>query len=55
MVVKVFIVISLFLIGFIIQVLGFMKLIPLYLSSPILLMILFLLFYNVNSRNRFKW
>ncbi|USK60821.1 hypothetical protein [Peribacillus asahii] len=36
------------------QLLGFMKLMPLYITSPILLFVLFLFLHNMNERKRFK-
>ncbi|WP_199478516.1 hypothetical protein [Peribacillus saganii] len=37
-----------------IQLLGLMELIPLYISSPILFVTLFVIVVLINSRNRFK-
>lgn len=36
------------------QILGFLKLIPLYISSPLLLLVLFIILHSLNNRKRFK-
>ena len=51
---KFFIMLTLLLASLFIQLLGFMKLIPLYISSPILFIVLFIILHNVSTRNRFK-
>ena len=52
--IKFFIMLFLLLVSFFIQLLGFMKLIPLYISSPILFLVLFIILYSVSTQNRFK-
>ena len=37
-----------------IQLLGIMQLIPLYLTSPILFFVFFIILHSLNQRNRFK-
>ncbi|CAH0344492.1 hypothetical protein BCI9360_00747 [Bacillus sp. CECT 9360] len=45
----------LFLAGMLfLQLLGLMKIIPIYISSPLLFFTLFYFFYIFNQRNRFK-
>ncbi|MDQ0217514.1 hypothetical protein [Peribacillus cavernae] len=36
------------------QLLGLMKIIPVYISSPLLFITLFFFLYHFNQRNRFK-
>ena len=42
------------LFSFVFNVLGLMKLLPIYLTSPLLFLALFLIFFYFNNRNRFK-
>lgn len=39
---------------FFLQLMGLMKVVPIYISSPILFITLFIIVYNINERHRFK-
>ncbi|MFI8576650.1 MULTISPECIES: hypothetical protein [Rossellomorea] len=44
----------LILISFFINILGLMRLVPIYITSPILFLSLLLFFHSLGTRNRFK-
>ena len=51
---KLFIFLTLLVASLFIQLLGFLNLIPLYISSPILFIVLFIILYTFSNRNRFR-
>lgn len=51
---KFFVLVTLLLAAMFLQLLGFLKLIPLLISSPILFFILFIILHSLGSRNKFK-
>ncbi|PLT33941.1 hypothetical protein CUU64_12275 [Bacillus sp. V5-8f] len=42
------------MIVFFIQLMGLLRIIPLYISSPVLFLTIFIIVYKLNERNRFK-
>ncbi|MFC7784693.1 MULTISPECIES: hypothetical protein [unclassified Rossellomorea] len=44
----------LILISFFINILGLMRLVPIYITSPILFLSLLLFFHSLGNRNRFR-
>ncbi|MBM7659743.1 putative effector of murein hydrolase [Bacillus mesophilus] len=51
---KVFLAVLAFLVAFYFQLLGMMNLVPLLVTTPILFLVLLLISFSFNNRNRFK-